>query len=130
LLRANRTKKGYYIRRVKESLWSVFGFNRIKPFGDNLSKEGIKAWKTSKEVKAVYGDLYRPSVPDDPSSDLYIALIIKSVFPSEKELTQKNAVWTQAVLESIFDVRYLSTKIDNDVIESWKNAIEVRAPNR
>jgi len=124
LLRANRTKKGYYIRRVKESLWSVFGFNRIKPFGDNLSKEGIKAWKTSKEVKAVYGDLYRPSVPDDPSSDLYIALIIKSVFPSEKELTQKNAVWAQAVLESIFDVRYLSTKIDNDVIESWKNAIE------
>ena len=125
MLRANRTKKGYYIRRVKESLWSVFGFNRIKPFGDNLSKEGIKAWKTSKEVKAVYGDLYRPSVPDDPSSDLYIALIIKSVFPSEKELTQKNAVWAQAVLESIFDVRYLSMKIDNDVIESWKNAIEV-----
>ena len=125
MLRANRTKKGYYIRRVKESLWSVFGFNRIKPFGDNLSKEGIKAWKTSKEVKAVYGDLYRPSVPDDPSSDLYIALIIKSVFPSEKELTQKNAVWAQAVLESIFDVRYLSTKIDNDMIESWKNAIEV-----
>ena len=125
MLRANRTKKGYYIRRVKESLWSVFGFNRIKPFGDNLSKEGIKAWKTSKKVKAVYGDLYRPSVPDDPSSDLYIALIIKSVFPSEKELTQKNAVWAQAVLESIFDVRYLSTKIDNDVIESWKNAIEV-----
>jgi len=125
LLRANRTKKGYYIRRVKESLWSVFRFNRIKPFGDNLSKEGIKAWKTSKEVKAVYGDLYRPSVPDDLSSDLYIALIIKSVFPSEKELTQKNAVWAQAVLESIFDVRYLSTKIDNDVIESWKNAIEV-----
>jgi len=121
----NHTKKGYYIRRVKESLWSVFGFNRIKPFGDNLSKEGIKAWKTSKEVKAVYGDLYRPSVPDDPSSGLYIALIIKSVFPSEKELTQKNAVWAQAVLESIFDVRYLSTKIDNDVIESWKNAIEV-----
>jgi len=125
LLRANRTKKGYYIRRVKESLWSVFGFNRIKPFGDNLSKEGIKAWKTSKKVKAVYGNLYRLSVPDDPSSDLYIALIIKSVFPSEKELTQKNAVWAQAVLESIFDVRYLSTKIDNDVIESWKNAIEV-----
>ena len=125
MLRANRTKKGYYIRRVKESLWSVFGFNRIKPFGDNLSKEGIKAWKTSKKVKAVYGDLYRPSVPDDSSSDLYIALIIKSVFPSEKELTQKNAVWAQAVLESIFDVRYLSTKIDNDVIESWKNAIEV-----
>ena len=125
MLRANRTKKGYYIRRVKESLWSVFGFNRIKPFGDNLSKEGIKAWKTSKEVKAVYGDLYRPSVPDDPSSDLYIALIIKSVFPSEKELTQKNAVWAQAVLESIFNVRYLSMKIDNDVIESWKNAIEV-----
>jgi hypothetical protein len=125
LLRANRTKKGYYIRRIKESLWSVFGFNRIKPFGDNLSKEGIKAWKTSKDVKAVYGDLYRPSVPDDPSSDPYIALIIKSAFPSEKELTQKNAVWAQAVLESIFDVRYLSTKIDNDVIESWKNAIEV-----
>jgi hypothetical protein len=124
LLKANRTKKGYYIRRVKESLWSVFGFNRIKPFGDNLSKEGMKAWKTSKEVKSVYGDLYSPSVPDDPSSDPYIALIIKSVFPSEKKVTQKNALWTQSVLESIFDVEYLSTKIDNDVIESWKNAIE------
>jgi hypothetical protein len=124
LLKANRTKKGYYIRRVKESLWSVFGFNRIKPFGDNLSKEGMKAWKTSKEVKSVYGDLYSPSVPDDPSSDTYIALIIKSVFHSEKEVTRENALWTQSVLESIFDVEYLSTKIDNDVIESWKNAIE------
>jgi hypothetical protein len=124
LLKANRTKKGYYIRRVKESLWSVFGFNRIKPFGDNLSKEGMKAWKTSKEVKSVYGDLYSPSVPDDPSSDPYIALIIKSVFPFEKEVTRENALWTQSVLESIFDVEYLSTKIDNDVIESWKNAIE------
>ena len=124
MLRANRTKKGYYIRRVKESLWSVFGFNRIKPFGDNFSKEEIKAWKTSKEVKAVYDDLYSPSVPDDLSSDTYAALIIRSVFPSEKEITQENAVWTQSVLESIFDVEYLSTKIDNDVIESWKNAIE------
>jgi len=124
LLRANRTKKGYYIRCVKESLWSVFGFNRIKPFGDNLDKEEIKAWKISKEVKAVYDDLYSPSVPDDPSSDTYAALIIRSVFPSEKEITQENAVWTQSVLESIFDVEYLSTKIDNDVIESWKNAIE------
>lgn len=123
MLRANRTKKGYYIRRVKESLWSVFGFNRIKPFGDNFGKEEIKAWKTSKEVKAVYDDLYCPSVPGDPSSDTYAALIIKSVFPSEKEITQENAVWTQSVLESIFDVEYLSTKIDNDVIESWKNAI-------
>jgi hypothetical protein len=123
LLRANRTKKGYYIRRVKDSLWSVFGFNRIKPFGDNLSKEEIKAWKTSKEVKAVYDDLYSPSVPDDPSSDTYAALIIRSVFPSDKKVTQENAVWTQSVLESIFDVEYLSTKIDNDVIESWKNAI-------
>ena len=124
MLRANRTKKGYYIRRVKESLWSVFGFNRIKPFGDNFSKEEIKAWKTSKEVKAVYDDLYSPSVPDDPSSDTYAALIIRSVFPSDKEITQENAVWTQSVLESIFDVEYLSTKIDNDVIESWKNTIE------
>lgn len=123
MLRANRTKKGYYIRRVKESLWSVFGFNRIKPFGDNFSKEEIKAWKTSKEVKAVYDDLYSPSVPDDPSSDTYAALIIRSVFPSDKEITQENAVWTQSVLESIFDVEYLSTKIDNDVIESWKNVI-------
>ena len=123
MLRANRTKKGYYIRRVKDSLWSVFGFNRIKPFGDNFSKEEIKAWKTSKEVKAVYDDLYSPSVPDDPSSDTYAALIIRSVFPSDKEVTQENAVWTQSVLESIFDVEYLSTKIDNDVIESWKNVI-------
>jgi len=84
----------------------------------------MKAWKTSKEVKSVYGDLYSPSVPDDPSSDTYIALIIKSVFHSEKEVTRENVLWTQSVLESIFDVEYLSTKIDNDVIESWKNAIE------
>lgn len=123
MLRANRTKKGYYIRRVKDSLWSVFGFNRIKPFGDNFSKEELKAWKTSKEVKAVYDDLYSPSIPGDPSSDTYAALIIRSVFSSDKEITQENAVWTQSVLESIFDVEYLSTKIDNDVIESWKNAI-------
>ena len=67
-------------------------------------KEEIKAWKTSKEVKVVYDNLYSPSVPDDPSSDTYAALIIRSVFPSDKEVTQENAVWTQSVLESIFDI--------------------------
>ena len=107
MLRANRTKKGYYIRRVKESLWSTFGFNRIKPFRDNWPKEQIREWKTSKEVQAVYNDLYCPSNPDDPSSDTYAALIIKSTFPSEKELTHENAVWGQSILETIFDVKYL-----------------------
>ncbi|CAG8444196.1 7509_t:CDS:2 [Funneliformis caledonium] len=67
------SKKGYYVRRLKESLWSIFGVNRIKLFGDNYN---------------------------DPSSDTYIALIIKSVFP-EKERTPANALWVQLVLETI-----------------------------
>src|SRR2546430_2041400 len=89
-------KKGYYIRRVKDSLWSVFGIQRIKPFGDNyckyinsnhvqqeactiknllflfkifLAKDQMKAWKSSDEVNKVHDDLYNPNDPSDVLSE-------------------------------------------------------------
>jgi hypothetical protein len=34
MLAAIRLKKSYYIRRVKEGLWSTFGVNRVKPFSE------------------------------------------------------------------------------------------------
>lgn len=110
------------MRRVKESLWSVFGFNRIKPFGDNYSKDQMLEWKKSGEVQLVHDELYNSSVPDDPSSDTFITIIIKSVF-TNKELTRKNAVWVQAVLETIFDVEHTSSKMETEVIDAWVNAI-------
>ncbi|CAG8745039.1 488_t:CDS:2, partial [Funneliformis caledonium] len=101
LLNANHVKKGYYVRRLKER---------------------------SESVRKVHEDLYMPSNPDDPSSDTYITLIIKSIFTFEKERTQKNDIWTQSVLEVIFDENYLSTKIDSDIVESWtENLIDVEA---
>ena len=123
MLIANRTKKGYYIRRVKEGLWSTFGFNRIKPFGDNYMKDQMREWKQSEEAKTVHDDLYKISNPDNESSDLYLILIIKSVFAG-KELMQENVIWTQSVLESIFDIDHLSTKIDTEVIDTWKETIK------
>jgi hypothetical protein len=119
LLNANRVKKGYYIRRLKESLWSTFSVNKIKPYEDNYTKDQIREWKKSDSARQVHKDLYTPSNPDDPSSDTYVALIIRSVFPTEKERTQENAIWTQSVLEAIFDERHISTKIDSDVVETW-----------
>lgn len=122
MLKAIRVKKGYYTRRVKDSLWSIFGFNRIKPFGDNYNKDQIRDWKNSEDAKSVHDDLYKISDPDDPSSDIYLTLIIKSVF-SERELTHENAVWAQAVIESIFDVSHLSTKTDTEIVDTWIDAI-------
>ncbi|RIA87491.1 hypothetical protein C1645_827711 [Glomus cerebriforme] len=55
MLTANRSKRGYYIRKIKESLWSTF------------------------------------------------------------EHTDANAMWIQAVLESIFDKNHLSTKINSEI---------------
>ena len=45
----------------------------------------MREWKQSEEVKTVHDDLYKISDPDNESSDLYLTLIIKSVF-AEKEL--------------------------------------------
>ena len=84
----------------------------------------MREWKQREAVRKVHDELYSPSDPDDPSSDNFVTLIIKAVFSSEKELTHENAVWTLSVLESIFDVNHLSTKIDSDVIESWKGALD------
>lgn len=120
---ANRAKKGYYIRRLKDNLWSTFGFQRIKPFSDNYSKEEMKEWKQSEEAKSVHDDLYKSSNPNDESSDTYLTLIFKSTF-IEKEQTSSNAIWTQSVLESIFDCDHLSSKLDTDIIDTWKKAIE------
>ncbi|UZO15860.1 uncharacterized protein OCT59_007271 [Rhizophagus irregularis] len=123
LLAANRVKKGYYIRKLKESLWSTFGINRITPFKDNFSKQQMRTWKASKNVQQVHEDLYKPSDSDDPSSDTYISLIIKSVFASDKERTNENAIWVQSVLEVIFDEEHLSSKIDADIVDSWTGNI-------
>lgn len=112
-------KKGYYVKRLKDTLWSTFGFNRIKPFKDSFSKEEIRQWKMSECVRKVHDDLYVPSDPSDPSSDTYIALIIKSVFTTENERTNANVIWTQSVLEVIFDPHHISTKIDADIVDTW-----------
>jgi len=118
LLFANSAKKGYYIRCVKEALWSTFGKTRIQLFTDDFTKEKIKAWKKQLDVRQVYDDLYKPIDPNNPGSDTYLALIIHSVF-AEKECLMLNATWTQAVLESIFDMEHLSMKIDNEILEKW-----------
>ena len=112
-------KKGYYVKRLKDTLWSTFGLRRIKPFKDSFSKEEIRQWKMNEDVQKVHDDLYVPSDPSDPSSDTYITLIIKSVFTSENERTNANVLWTQSVLEVIFDQNHISTKIDADIVETW-----------
>lgn len=87
-----------------------------------LAKEQIKEWKLSDEAASVHEDLYKPSDQDDEHSETYLHLIIKNAF-SEDEVTPANIVWAQSVLEAIFDVDHLSTKIDNDIIEMWTKII-------
>jgi hypothetical protein len=83
----------------------------------------MKEWKQSDEVMSVHDDLYKPSDPGDESSDTFFSLIFRSVF-GEKEMTTDNLIWTQSVLETIFDVDHLSTKVDSDIIDVWKDAIK------
>jgi hypothetical protein len=83
----------------------------------------MREWKTSEEVKKVHEDLYEPSDPDDATSDIFLTVIIKAVFTSEKERTIKNAKWVQSVLEAIFDENHLSPKIDVDIVETWIEAL-------
>jgi len=49
-------------------------------------------WKTCEEVQSVHKDLYMSSDPNDPASDMFLTVIIKTVFSSEKEHTNKNAM--------------------------------------
>lgn len=95
---------------------------RIHPFKDSFTKSQMQEWKTSEEVQQVHEDLYQPNDPDDPASDTFLAVIIKTVF-SEKERTIKNATWAQSVLEAIFDKNHLSAKIDADIVESWTETL-------
>ena len=74
-------------------------------------------------MKKVHDKLYSPSVPDKPTSDAYITVIIKAVFASEKERMTANATWAQAVLEAIFDEKHLLTKIDVDIVDSWTKTL-------
>jgi len=122
LLNANHTRERYYVQRLKESLWSAFGTNRIKPFEDSYNEDQMREWKQRENVKKVHEDLYVPSDPNDPLSDTHIELIIKSVFI---ELTYINAIWSQSVLEAIFDENLLSPKIDADIIETIKKGIYI-----
>ncbi|CAG8516418.1 5024_t:CDS:2, partial [Racocetra persica] len=100
MLSANHVNKEYYVRQIKEGLW-----------------EQMKRWK--EDFKKVYKELYNPSDPNDPNSNTFLALIIKYAFISEDECTHANAIWTQAVLELIFDENYLSVKLDSDVVDMW-----------
>ena len=63
----------------------------------------MKNWKMQENVKRAYDDLYSAVDPDDANSDIYISLIIKNVFVSNEEQTDKNAIWTQAILEIIHE---------------------------
>ena len=78
----------------------------------------MQEYKTSEEVQKVHESLYQPNDPNDPESDTFLAVIIKTVFP-EKERTIKNATWAQSVLKAIFNKNHLSPKIDVDIVETW-----------
>jgi hypothetical protein len=51
----------------------------------------MREWKANEEVQKIHENLYQPSDPNDPKSDTFLALIIKTVFHSEKGRTIKNA---------------------------------------
>ncbi|RIB02166.1 hypothetical protein C2G38_2292258 [Gigaspora rosea] len=70
-------------------------------------------------------NLAKKSNPDNPNSNTFLSLIIKYVFVSDEEYTQANAIWTQAVLETIFDEEYLLPKIDADVVDVWIQKLNV-----
>ncbi|CAG8547833.1 12476_t:CDS:2 [Cetraspora pellucida] len=79
----------------------------------------VKLYSEVKDCEAslqMYKDLYNPSDLDNPNSNIFLSLIVKYVFVSDKEHTQANAVWTQAVLEIIFNEEYLLPKIDADFV--------------
>ncbi|CAI2171270.1 20270_t:CDS:2 [Funneliformis geosporum] len=95
-----------------------------------IDKKQMKKWKESENVRKVYEDLYVLCNPNDLLSDIYIVLIIKSIFAFKKECTHANTIWIQSVLEIIFDERHLSTKIDSEVVESWtENLTDMKAVN-
>jgi hypothetical protein len=83
----------------------------------------MRQWKSSSAVRAAHDNLYDNINPDDNTSETYIAAIIKTVFASEKERTNANAMWCQAVLEAIFDEKHLQSKIDADIVESWTKTL-------
>ncbi|CAG8816880.1 28626_t:CDS:2, partial [Racocetra persica] len=92
-----------------------FLFNKLwnEKFYSDISIEQMKKWK--EDSTKVYEELYNPSDPNDPNSDTFLALIIKYAFISEDERIYANAIWTQAVLELIFDKNYLSVKLDSNI---------------
>src|SRR6202000_2638468 len=121
--RAIRSKRGYYVRRVKNSLWSTFGIDRIKPFKDSYTKTQMQEWKQKPNTRKVYEDHYKSSDSDNEKTDTYLILIIKSTFTAEKKRTVSNGVWVQSVLETIFDVKQLSAKVDTDIVDTWVGTI-------
>ena len=116
LLTAIRSKRGYYVRRVKQSLWGSFGIHQLQPFKENWKKDDMKAWKADSKTKDAYEKLYERIDPDDQQSDTYVAKIIKETF-AKNERTELNTLWTQAVLEIIFDSEHLSPKLDTDIVD-------------
>lgn len=79
----------------------------------------MKIWKADRDVRKAYDDLYSPVDSNNESSETILSIIIRNVFVSEVEHTRKNAVWTQAILEIIFDESYLSPKVESDSVDRW-----------
>ena len=83
----------------------------------------MREWKKNANTRKVYEDLYKSSDDDNENADKYISLIIKSTFTAKKERTTSNRIWVQSVLETIFDVNHLFTKIDTEVVSTWADSI-------
>lgn len=76
----------------------------------------MKKWKNDSKTRAAYDELYNRIDPQDQGSDTYVAKIIKETF-AKNDRTEQNALWTQAVLEIIFDPEYLSPKLDTEAVD-------------
>ena len=97
-------------------MWGSFGIHRLQPFKEAWKKDDMKVWKADIKTKDAYNKLYDRVDPDDQQSDTYVAKIIKETF-AKSERTELNTLWTQAVLEVIFDPDFLSPKLDTDIVD-------------
>src|SRR5439155_26363901 len=97
-------------------MFATFDAVQLPPLRDKTPQEVVRQWKQSPTVQAAHAMLYEKINPTDINSKTYMKAIVESSF-TDKEITEANFFFAQAICKAIFDPEYLLTNIDANIID-------------
>ena len=118
-----RNHRSFYVRKIKDAIYSIFNLFSYKLDQFSNSIEVIR-WKKSERITKARCDLWKKIDENDPNSPCIIETILQRVFTKEELQNKNNIKFGVIVSVMILDPTYDQVEIVSSKVQERMNKWE------